>query len=457
MQHISNGALPRALLFLSLFVAACADDPSAPKGVGSLELVQRTMDLEIGESTTLNARVLDLRGRTMAAAVTWSSSNAGVASVAPGGSVAAVSAGTAWITASTAEKRDSARITVVDPIAGVQVSEHAVALTVGSTRELAAVVRDSEGRIRSGVNIDWSTTDPMIAAVSPSGTVTAIYPGTAIIRAAAGARSDSAVVVVDAPIAKVTITPESFTLERGESVQLRAIVHDVLDRRRTDVPVEWISLDPTAVHVSQSGVATGLAYGRGTNLTASAGGKSASAFVFVNSNAVETFRYELAFDVRINDGSRAEIRAGGTMPLQAGYDAITGRPIDFGTADVRYDRFTIIAVEGSMCTATTEAHTGKLNATFTHENPDHPGSYVGKLVPYLGGPREVIHWNCNGNTMIQPVRWLSQILEEVYSTGLITGLQAVSPGRRERKYERVHTLTIGTVTERSTFTLEMVP
>jgi uncharacterized protein YjdB len=455
MKRISVRALPGALLLIMVIAAGCADDPSGPTGVGSVELVQRAADLEIGETTTFDAKVLDLRGRPATAQITWSSSDPTVATVAPGGSVAGVSAGTAWITARTAEKRDSAKVTVIDPIATVQVSEHDLPLAVGTTHQLTAVVRDSKGRTRNDVDVGWTTTNPAIATVTAAGSVTANFPGTAIIRANAGSKYDSTVVVVDAPISRITITPSHSTIERGESVQLRATVFDVLNRPRTDVTVQWASADPTLVHVSQSGVATGLQYERGTNVTATAGGKSASAFVFVASKPAETFRYELAFDVRHNDGTRTEIRAGGTIPLHAGYDWTNGRRTDFGTAEVRYDRFTVVAPEGSMCTATTEAHTGMLTTAFTFEDPDHRGSYVGQLLPYQGGPREVIRWNCNGTTMIQPVRWLSQIVEELYGTNLITGLQTVAPGRRVRMYERVHTLpTLGTVTEMSTFTIE---
>ena len=59
-------------------------------------------------------------------------------------------------------------------------------LAVGDTLRLDAEVRDQWGAPLPGVPVTWSSDDPRVASVDPSGVVTAVGPGTAKVTAASG-------------------------------------------------------------------------------------------------------------------------------------------------------------------------------------------------------------------------------------------------------------------------------
>ena len=66
-----------------------------------------------------------------------------------------------------------------------------LSLTVGDTIRIAADVRDQWGIEHSGAAVTWSSSDAQVAAVDPSGLVTATGAGTAAITATAGDASGS--------------------------------------------------------------------------------------------------------------------------------------------------------------------------------------------------------------------------------------------------------------------------
>jgi hypothetical protein len=72
------------------------------------------------------------------------------------------------------------------PVVNITVAPSGLALAVGASAPLTAIVRDLEGDLLTGREIRWSSSAPAIAEVSPSGVVTAIAPGVANI----GAYSD---------------------------------------------------------------------------------------------------------------------------------------------------------------------------------------------------------------------------------------------------------------------------
>lgn len=69
--------------------------------------------------------------------------------------------------------------------ATVTVSTSSSTMTVGNTLQLDAVVRDAQGRVVSAT-LDWSSSSPEVATVSPAGLVTALTPGTTSVRASVG-------------------------------------------------------------------------------------------------------------------------------------------------------------------------------------------------------------------------------------------------------------------------------
>ena len=70
------------------------------------------------------------------------------------------------------------------PVAEVQVAPPSVTMHAGATQRLSALAYDADGNvIASGVRFVWSSNNVNVARVDSTGTVTAVAPGSVVIRA----------------------------------------------------------------------------------------------------------------------------------------------------------------------------------------------------------------------------------------------------------------------------------
>ena len=148
--------------------------------VNSVRLDKTSLDLNIGNTAKLTATVSpsDAANKN----ITWTTSNSSVATVKDG-TVTAVAAGTATITASSNNgKTASCTVTVTDPnveVTGISLNKTSAEITKGSTLSLTATVSPSDATDKT---VTWTTSNSSVATVS-NGTVTAIGAGTATITA----------------------------------------------------------------------------------------------------------------------------------------------------------------------------------------------------------------------------------------------------------------------------------
>ena len=157
--------------------------------------------LSVGRTLTLNASVRDAAGNTLTdVAVSWSSSNPGVASVSPAGIVTAVSPGVANITASAGGRTGSASIAVQNAsAASVSLNVGTVTMLVGDVRLLVATVRDALSNVLTGRPITWTTSNPAVVdgqVLEESALITGLSPGVATVTATVEGRSASAIITV---------------------------------------------------------------------------------------------------------------------------------------------------------------------------------------------------------------------------------------------------------------------
>jgi hypothetical protein len=80
--------------------------------------------------------------------------------------------------------------------ASVEISPTQATVERGGSVHLTATVKDASGLVMTGVALHWSSDDPAVAAVSPTGLVVGVNTGTTDIRASAGEVSGSASVSV---------------------------------------------------------------------------------------------------------------------------------------------------------------------------------------------------------------------------------------------------------------------
>ena len=261
--------------------------------------------IETSETVQLVATAYDGTGAVdSGAAVNWSSSNTGVASVSGGGLVTAIAVGTAVITASSGSVNATTIIRVTSSavvVATVSVAPSSSSLYPGRTQHLTATLRDASGNAISGIAVSWSTSNPSAVSVSSSGVATANAVGSATITASAGGKTGSATVNVTPPVvASVSVTPSSGTIGVGQTQQLTATPLDA-SGNPLSASVSWNSSDPGAASVSQSGQVTGNAAGSAT-ITATAGGVSGSANITVQSGPPGGYHEPSGMAVQINTG-----------------------------------------------------------------------------------------------------------------------------------------------------------
>jgi uncharacterized protein YjdB len=176
--------------------------PPAPVPT-SIVLTPESATLASGDTLRVAAVVRDADGQPIeGASVTWTTSDAAVASVDAAGLVKAVAAGAATVTATSGAASASAGFTVNAPApvpTSIVLTPERATLAPGDTLRVAAVVRDAGGQPIEGASVTWTTSDAAVASVDAAGLVKAVAAGAATVTATSGAASASAGFTVNAP------------------------------------------------------------------------------------------------------------------------------------------------------------------------------------------------------------------------------------------------------------------
>ena len=283
--------------------------PSQPQvvAVSSVSLDKTSVSLNVGESVTLAATVKPDNATNKT--VSWSSSNASVASVDASGKVSAVAEGTATITAKAGDKTATCSVTVTKKVVAVEsvtLDKSSLELNEGETATLAATVKPDNA---SDKTVTWSSSKTSVATVDANGKVTAVAEGTATITAQAGDKTASCTVTVKKKVVaveSVTLDKSSLELTEGETATLTA---SVKPDNATNKTVTWSSSNQSVATVDQNGTVTAVAEGN-TTITAKAGDKTATCSVTVKKNTVAVESVTL-------DKSSLELTEGETATLTA--------------------------------------------------------------------------------------------------------------------------------------------
>ena len=266
------------------------EDTSSEVAVTSISLNPTTVNLKKGETSTLVATVLPENATNKA--VSWKSSNTGVATVSDG-KVEAVGKGSAVITVTTADGGKTASSTIVVTedtssevaVTSISLNPATVNLKKGETSTLVAKILPENATNKV---IVWQSSNVEVATVTSDGKVEAVGKGTAVITVTTADRTKTAsstIVVSDAEVIQPTIYVSSIeldqsvlTLKLGESTDLNATV---LPIDATNKVVSWKSSNTGVATVSDGKV---VAVGKGTAVITAVtedGGKEATCSVTV--------------------------------------------------------------------------------------------------------------------------------------------------------------------------------
>jgi uncharacterized protein YjdB len=405
-----------------------------PVPVASVTVSPAAATILVGATQQLSAATKDSAGNTLTGrVVTWSSSNAAVASVNNSGLVTGNAAGSVTITATSEGKGGSATITISNvPVASVTVNPAAASILVGATQPLSAVTKDSAGNTLTGRVVTWSSSNTTVATVSSSGLVTGRAAGSATITATSEGKSGGATITVTpVPVASVTVSPASASIVVGATQQLSAVTKDSAGNTLTGRVVSWSSGDTVVATVSPSGLVTARAAGSAI-ITATSEGKSGTAAI--------TTIVPVA-SVTVSPAS-ATIAVGATRQLSAvtkdaAGNTLTGRVVTWASSN------SVVATVSGTGLVTGRA-AGSATITATSEGKSGTTTITVTLVPVatvtvspasagilVGGTQQLsaVTKDSAGNTLTgRVVTWASSntAVATVSASGLVTGVGAGS-------------------------------
>ena len=449
-------------------------DP-APVPVASVDVSPSSNTLQVGATSQLVATPRDGSGAALSGrAVTWTSSNNGVATVSTSGWITAIAAGSATITATSEGKTGSSAVTVTaappTPVASVVVTPATASVQAGGTVQLSASTRDANGAVLNGRAVVWSSSNTTIANVSASGLVTSISAGAATITATSEGKNGTATITVTAappaPVASVTVSPATASIQAGGASQLSVTLRDAGGNVLTGRTITWTSSATGIAGVSASGLVTGVAAGSAT-ITATSEGKTGTAAITVTAAPPAPVA-----SVAVSP-STPSIQVGGTAQLSATTrDAngvvLTGRAIAWsssntGVATVSSSGLvTAVAAGSATITATSEGQTGTAAVTVTTPapvpvatvvvTPSSSSIKVGGTVQLSASTRDA-----NGAVLTgRSVAWSSSntAVATVSGSGLVTGvaagsatITATSEGKSGTSASTVTAVTTGSAPE----------
>ncbi len=173
----------------------------------TISLDRSELALDTGQEQQLVATVMPVD-----MAVTWSSDNEEVARVLPDGTVQALSAGTATITATTEDGKTASCVVTVTgatiDVEGILLNKEKTELVTGATETLVATVMPENATDKL---VTWKSSDNDVATVDSEGNVTGVAAGEATITASAGGYSRDCTVTVYEVITEAPAVPEETT------------------------------------------------------------------------------------------------------------------------------------------------------------------------------------------------------------------------------------------------------
>ena len=329
-------------------------------GVTGVSLTPTEITLDAGSSQTLTATVTPANATNKN--VTWSSDNEAVATVDQHGTVIARNGGQAIITVTTADGSKTAtctvnvRVHIGVPVQSVGLNKTELALEVGKTGTLEAIVEPSDA---TNKNVTWSSNNPEFATVD-NGVVTAVSAGEAIITVTTedGAKTATCKVTVNAPqtvpVTGVTLTKTELTLAEGGSEKLTATVEPA---NATNQNVTWESSNNEVATVGQDGTVTAVKEGTAAITVKTADGNyQATCAVTVKPQNVLVTHILVTGTASLYVGDTAKLTAK-VEPTNATNPAVTWSSNNESVAIVGTDG-TVTAVSAGTATITATAQDG---------------------------------------------------------------------------------------------------
>ncbi|HEX5632446.1 MAG TPA: Ig-like domain-containing protein, partial [Gemmatimonadales bacterium] len=213
--------------------------------VAAVTVIPTNATVGFNRSGPLTAIALDGQGRELTGrTTTWSSNDEGGVAVTANGTVTGLRVGArATITARVENQSATSTITVSNVVvSSIEITGSVASLPVGSSFTFDARTADASGNRLESRIIAWSSSDPTVARVSPTGVVTGLRSGAVTITARSEGLSASVplAVAVGAP-ARLGFVVQPTTVTAGSPITPSVQV-EVLDDRGNRVTASQASV-----------------------------------------------------------------------------------------------------------------------------------------------------------------------------------------------------------------------
>lgn len=254
-------------------------EESAEKtAVSELDLGDYSAQMTVGEKQLLNVTVLPMEAESTE--ISYSSSNASIATINGMGRITALMTGSTVITVSAGGVTQSFTLQVAAEkdtkilVADIEVGEHESEVEVGKTLTLSGTVLPSDA---SDSIITYKSSNTAVATVNSTGEVKGISRGEAVITLSAGEFSKDIPITVKVATTGIVLNKDYLVLKPNDSYQLSAKITPVEAKQI----ITYRSADASIATVSQGGVVTARKTGS-TTIIVSNGDTSVAVSVIVN-------------------------------------------------------------------------------------------------------------------------------------------------------------------------------
>lgn len=228
----------------------------------TLTLNKNITTIEKGENETLIATILP-ENTTDDTTIVWTVDNEDIINVDENGTVTAIAPGTAVVTAKSGNLEDTCTVTVNSTLQSIVLNKNNIELEAGTIADALVVTLNPLDATIENTEIKWESLNPAVATIDENGVVTAIAPGTAIVRATLAGKTADCTVNVKVTLTGVEISgEETIVVYVNKTAKLNV---EFTPSNATEIPeAVWSSSDESIVTVDNNGVITAKKAGTAT-------------------------------------------------------------------------------------------------------------------------------------------------------------------------------------------------
>ncbi len=321
----TRSGLYAIVLGLLFVMAACSGGGSNtvnnPPTLVSIQVAAPNTNLTVSQSEQLTAtgKYSDKTTKDLTSSVTWTTSPAGLATVATNGTLTAQASGTVSVTASMSAVSGSVSLAIAPKLVSIKVTPTNPAIASSTKQQFIATgtYSDNSTQIITG-SVSWSSSDKTVATISDTsptkGLATGVSAGTTTITASSGNVSATTTLnVTSAQATGLVISPNPATMALDVSQQFTAMA-TFSDQTTQDVSnvATWSSSSSQTASVTVSGVVSAKRVTT-TPITISATFESQSASTSLTINADNLVKIDITPSVGIAQGTKVLFTATGTF------------------------------------------------------------------------------------------------------------------------------------------------